>query len=244
MIKLNKALLLLILAIGILGCKTDTKETKPAHEDWQYLFDDSSLDGWRGYNGDRLPDGWVFKDKMLSFDTELKTEEEYSGGRDIVYAAEEFENFEFYLEWKIPDGGNSGIMYHIKEGDYGPFEVAPEYQLLDDLKWEEINNAKLEDWQKTGADYAMYSADPKQKIIKPAGEWNTSTIKFTPENVEHWLNGKKILSFVPWSDDWNTRKSTGKWKDFPDYGKYKTGFIGLQDHDSPLWFRNCKIRRL
>ena len=55
---------------------------------------------------------------------------------------------------------------------------------------------------------------------------------------------KKVLSFVPWSDDWHTKKAAGKWKNYPDYGKYKTGFIGLQDHDSPLWFRNIKIKKL
>ena len=122
--------------------------------------------------------------------------------------------------------------------------MSPEYQLLDDLKWEEINDAKLEEWQKTGADYAMYTPDVSQKIVKPAGEWNTSRIVFTLEMAEHWLNGKKILSFVPWSEDWEKRKNEGKWKDFPEYGKFKKGYIGLQDHDSPLWFKNIKIKKL
>jgi hypothetical protein len=144
----------------------------------------------------------------------------------------------------LPEGGNSGVFYHLKEGYSGPPEVSPEYQLLDDLQWEEINNAKLEEWQKTAADYAMTIPDINQKIVKPAGEWNTTRIIFTPELVEHWLNGKKVLSFVPWSEDWYAKKSAGKWKDYPDYGKYKTGFIGLQDHDSPLWFRNIKIKKL
>ena len=122
--------------------------------------------------------------------------------------------------------------------------MSPEYQLLDDLKWEEINNATLEEWQKTAADYAMYTPDNDVKVVTPAGEWNTSRIRFTPELVEHWLNGNKVLSFVPWSEDWYKRKAVGKWKDYPDYGKFKTGYIGLQDHDSPLWFRNIKIKKL
>ncbi len=244
---INQILIACILFCLCIACKTDTKKQNVKEEvdtGWQYLFDGTSTKGWRAYNGDKLPSGWIIKDKILTFDTEQKAEEEHSGGNDIVYGAEEFDNFELYLEWKIPEGGNSGIFYHCKEGEYGPYEVSPEYQLLDDLKWEEINNAKLEDWQKTGADYAMYPADPEMKIIKAAGEWNSSKIKFTPELAEHWLNGKKVLSFVPWSDDWENRKATGKWKDFPNYGKYKSGLIGLQDHDSPLWFRNIKIRRL
>ncbi len=253
--------ILLIMTV-FLSCKTEPKkETKKEAskeakkesysdvtagetDNWIYLFDGTSTIGWRAYNGESLPSQWVIEDGVLTFDTEKKLESDKEGGKDIIYAAEEFDNFELYLEWKIPEGGNSGVMYHIKEGDHAPYEVSPEYQLLDDLKWEEINNAKLEEWQKTGADYAMYTPDNSVKIVKPAGEWNTSRIKFTPELAEHWLNGQKVLSFVPWSKDWQARKAKGKWKDFPNYGKYKTGYIGLQDHDSPLWFRNIKIKKL
>lgn len=219
-------------------------EESAAVSEWILLFDGTSTKGWRAYNGTALPPQWVIVNKELTFDTEVKTEEEFTGGKDIIFADKEFENFELALEWKIPEGGNSGIFYHVKEGYKGPYEACPEYQLLDDMKWEEINKATLEEWQKTGADYAMYAPDVKQKIVKPAGEWNSSRILFTSEVVEYWLNGKKVVSFVPWSDDWKERKENGKWKDFPDYGKYKSGYIGLQDHDSPLWFKNIKIREL
>ena len=245
----------LALIMALSACKTDKKQpiekpienaahTKAVDNGWITLFDGSSTAGWRAYNGDSLPPQWVIKDGTLTFDSELRTEANRKGGNDIIYGAEEFENFELYLEWKIPEGGNSGVFYHLKEGFNSPPEVSAEYQLLDDLKWEEINNAKLEEWQKTGSDYAMYEADAEQKIIKPAGEWNSTRIIFTPEKVEHWLNGKKVVSFVPWSEDWYQRKSKGKWKDAPNYGKFKTGYIGLQDHDSPLWFKNIKIKKL
>ncbi|MEM8893634.1 MAG: DUF1080 domain-containing protein [Bacteroidota bacterium] len=222
--------------------QTEVAEAKDS--DWIYLFDGTSTDGWRAYNGETLPEQWVIKDGALTFDTEKKLEAEFDGGKDIIYGAEHFDNFELYLEWKLPKGGNSGIFYHLKEGYDGPYEVSPEYQLLDDVGWEEINNAKLEEWQKTAADYAMYIPDKDVKKLNPAGEWNTTTIRFTPQLVEHWLNGVKVLSFEPWSEDWHQRKAAGKWKDYPDYGKFKAGYIGLQDHDSPLWFRNIKIRRL
>lgn len=249
----NKVIYLLTLLL-VLACKNEVKknpstaqpisEEVSSSDDWIHLFDGTSTDGWRAYNGETLPEQWVIEDGALTFDTEKRLEADKQGGKDIIYAADEFDNFELYLEWKLPEGGNSGVFYHLKEGHASPAEVSPEYQLLDDLKWEEINNAKLEEWQKTASDYAMHTADLEQKIVKPAGEWNTTRIVFTPEKVEHWLNGKKVLSFVPWSEDWNKRKKAGKWKDFPDYGKYKTGFIGLQDHDSPLWFKNIKIKKL
>lgn len=251
---MNKKLFFLGLVCLVFACKNETKKTQSdqetiseeltASEEWIHLFDGTSTEGWRAYNGETLPAQWVIEDGALTFDTEKRLEEDKQGGKDIIYAAEEFDNFELYLEWKLPEGGNSGVFYHLKEGYESPASVSPEYQLLDDVNWERINDAKLEEWQKTGSDYAMHMADPKQKIIKNAGEWNTTRIVFTTEKVEHWLNGKKLLSFKPWTDDWHERKNAGKWKDYPDYGKYKTGFIGLQDHDSPLWFKNIKIKKL
>ena len=242
--------IVLVILLAIFSCKNEVKQEVQSaapiieNNDWIYLFDGTSTEGWRAYNGENLPEQWVIENGALTFDTEKRLEINKQGGSDIIYAAEEFDNFELYLEWKLPEGGNSGVFYHLQEGYDSPAEVSPEYQLLDDLKWEEINKAKLEEWQKTGSDYAMHVADPKQKIIKAAGEWNTTRIIFTPQKVEHWLNGKRLLSFVPWSEDWEKRKNAGKWKDYPDYGKYKKGFIGLQDHDSPLWFKNIKIKKL
>ena len=212
--------------------------------DWIYLFDGETTDGWRAYNGETIPDKWAAVDGNLTFDTELKLEEEWSGGGDIIYHKEQFEYFELYLEWKLPKGGNSGIFYHVQEGYNAPYEISPEYQILDDDGWEEINNAKLESWQKSGADYAMHEPNINNKSLNPAGEWNSSRIIYTKEKAEHWLNGKLLLSFVPYSEDWYSKRNSGKWDDFPDYGKFKNGYIALQDHDTPIWFRNIKIKKL
>ena len=107
----------------------------------------------------------------------------------------------------------------------------------------EINNATYKNGRRRGQTMP-YEPDLSQKIAKPAGEWNTTKIIFTLEKVEHWLNGKKIVSFVPWSEDWYERKAKSKWKDADPYGSFKKGYIGLQDHDSPLWFKNIKIKKL
>ena len=230
------ALLFIIILLTACNSKKDS--------DWIYLFDGETTDGWRAYNGETIPDKWAAVDGNLTFDTELKLEEEWSGGGDIIYHKEQFEYFELYLEWKLPKGGNSGIFYHVQEGYNAPYEISPEYQILDDDGWEEINNAKLESWQKSGADYAMHEPNINNKSLNPAGEWNSSRIIYTKEKAEHWLNGKLLLSFVPYSEDWYSKRNSGKWDDFPDYGKFKNGYIALQDHDTPIWFRNIKIKKL
>lgn len=239
---------------------SEENSSKESVNDWIHLFDGTSTHGWRAYNGETLPPGWVAKDGVLTFDTELGKEQDYTGGQDIIYGLEEFENFELYVEWKIPAGGNSGIFYHLKEGipGAGPPDISPEYQLIDDENYAKIhelttyntsmgvakNPQDLQDWQKTAADYAMHPADESQKVLNPVGEWNSTRIIFTPERVEHWLNGKKVVSFVPWSEDWQAKKNAGKWKDADLYGSFKTGYIGFQDHSSPIWFRNIKIKKL
>ncbi len=242
------------LASALFSC---TKSSVQESDEWIILFDGSSVEGWRAFNGDSLPPGWIAKNGELTFDTQLGLEQDYKGGVDIIYGKEEFENFELYLEWKLPEGGNSGIFYHLKEGYDSPTGICPEYQLIDDINYARIhdlteyntslgyeNPSMLHPLQKTGADYAMYPADDSQKQLNPVGEWNSSRIFFTPEKVEYWLNEKMVVSFVPWSDEWNEKKAAGKWKDSPDYGRFKAGYIGLQDHASPIWFRNIKIKKL
>lgn len=263
---MKKIIALFIVGMAMYSCKmnqksdSDTTTAKSDSEDWIYLFDGTSTEGWRAYNGDSLPPGWTIKDSTLTFDTELGMEQDYTGGTDIIYGAEEFDNFELYVEWKLPKGGNSGIFYHLKENipNEGPATISPEYQLIDDENYAAIhdlteynlslgnteNPDKLQPLQQTASDYAMYPADPDKKVLNPVGEWNTTKIVFTPEKVEHWLNGQKVLSFVPWSEDWYEKKNTGKWKDAENYGRFKTGYIGFQDHSSPIWFRNVKIRKL
>lgn len=258
--------IIILLLIFAISCKTENNKKEnakntveqAAENEWITLFDGKTTKGWRAYNGKELPPGWVVKNGELTFDTELGKEQDYTGGTDIIYGAEEFDNFELYVEWKLPEGGNSGIFYHLKEGYDSPPEVSPEYQLIDDENYARIHDLtaynlslgytdkpeELKPLQQTASDYAMHAANPEGKILNPFGEWNTTKIVFTPEQVEHWLNGKKIVSFVPWDDAWYEKKNSDKWKNSEDYGKFKTGFIGFQDHSSPIWFRNIKIKKL
>ncbi|MDA8641208.1 DUF1080 domain-containing protein [Flavobacteriaceae bacterium] len=233
----NLKCILIVLLFFTISCEKNESE-------WIDLFDGKSTDGWRAYNGKEIPQKWAAIDGELTFDTDLKLEDEWMGGGDIIYYKEEFEYFELYLEWKLPKGGNSGVFYNVQEGFQAPYAISPEYQLLDDIGWEEINNAKLEEWQKAGANYAMHEADLSKKQLNPAGQWNSSKILYTEKKVQHWLNGKLLLEFVPYSKEWYLKRDSGKWDDYPDYGKFKKGYIALQDHDSPIWFRNIKIRKL
>lgn len=205
-------------------------------EGWKLLFDGKTLDGWRDYNGDSLTAPWIVEDGCI------RAKGSGSDASGYIVTDTIYENFELVWDWKIAEGGNSGMLYHVVENPKFkvPYVTGPEYQLIDDFGFPE----PLEDWQKTAADYAMHVPDTSKTTIKPAGEWNTSKIVFDNGHVEHWLNGEKVVEFEAWTDDWFEKKNSGKWKDAPEYGLARKGVICLQDHGSAAWFRNIKIKEL
>ena len=214
--------------------KVNMLTEKEKSDGWLLLFDGNTMNGWRTYKN-KTSNSW----EVVNGEIHCKgSETDKSDKRADLITTGQYENFELSLDWKIAKGGNSGIMYHVTEAYDAPYESGPEYQLLDDVGFSD----KLEEWQKTGADYAMYTASSRP--TKPVGEYNNTKIIFNNGHVEHWLNGVKVLEFEAWSADWNDRKNKGKWKDYPGYGTAKTGFICLQDHGSEAWFRNIKIKKL
>ena len=208
---------------------------------WQLLFDGKTLDQWKDYNGEELTMPWHVVDGCI---------QAKGDGSDLagyIVTKKQYENFILDWDWKLSHGGNSGMIYHVVEDPYFkvPYVTGPEYQLIDNEGWEEVNAPnKLEEWQKLGVDYAMHLPDPDSLFVNPQGEWNSSRIVFDNGHVEHWLNGHKILEFEAWTDDWFARKHSGKWETAPEYGLARRGVICLQDHGSPASFRNLKIKEL
>lgn len=86
--------------------QVDLSTLKVDKDGFYVLFDGTSLDGWRGYCKDHIPSKWNVKDGCLHFDGRTSNGE----GGDIIFA-HQFKNFEFEIEWKICEGGNSGIFY-------------------------------------------------------------------------------------------------------------------------------------
>ena len=204
---------------------------------WLLLFDGQTLDGWRAAGDSILPPatGWSVEDNCL------KLEWNPAGGNRNIVTKSEFENFEFSIEWKIAPAANSGIFYH--HGDNfteAPVCVAPEYQIIDDLGWHEpLGKENL-----TGVNYGMHY-DLKDKVLNPVGQFNVSKIVFNNGHVEHWLNGKKILEFEAWSDDWNERFANSMWRQSSCFGKNRSGAFMLQNYaHAKMWFKNIKVKPL
>ncbi len=231
--------LVLILLMGS-ACKESLKNnsqessisSQEAEVPWESLMDPNK---WRGYNQDYLPSNWQITDSLMSCYGMAG-----DVGGDIITKAQ-YANFEFSWEWKISPEGNSGAFYHVVEDTiyHSPYQTAPEYQLLDDVGFP----SPIEDWQKTGANYAMHIAND-QKKLKAVGEWNSSRIVFNKGKVSHYLNGELIVSFDKFTPQWEKLRNSGKWSDYPDYGKANKGHLALQDHGSGVWFREVKVKDL
>jgi hypothetical protein len=228
-------LLTLVAALAFTGNQTFAQAKKQA---WVSLFNGKNLNGWHKFNETGPVKNWTIENGALVC---LGTVHGTDTGGDIV-SDKQYDNFELTWEWKIDKGSNSGVLYHVVEDKKynATYLTGPEYQLIDDIGW---TPDVLEDWQKTGADYAMHTPNASKKVM-PVGQWNTSRIIFNHGHVEHWLNGKKIISFTAWDADWKKKKAEGKWKEHPEYGLAKTGHIALQDHGHKAYFKNIKIKQL
>jgi hypothetical protein len=224
---------LLVTAVVMLACNSSKKAT---HTDAGYtsLFDGKTLNGWRTYQN-KPADSWMVKDGLIY--CKGSTTDKSDRRADLI-TVDTFENFDLQVDWKIAPQGNSGILYMVTEAQPTSYLTGPEYQLIDDVNFPE----KLEDWQRTAANYAMNTAPGAHP--KAAGQWNHTRIVVNKGHVEHWLNGEKVVEYDLWTDDWKKRKAEGKWKDAPDYGMSRTGHIALQDHGSEAWFKNLEIKRL
>ncbi|HUR12049.1 MAG TPA: DUF1080 domain-containing protein [Flavitalea sp.] len=198
---------------------------------WKLLFDGKTLKGWHPYNNAKS-DGWTIANGEL-----VNKTQGVSNRADLV-TNDVYENFDLQLDWKVNNGANSGLLYRVKEGKWPAYESGPEYQFIDDNGYAD----KLEDWQKSGADYAMHP--PTQLVANAVGTYNHTRIIAKKGHIEHWLNGVKVASFDMWTPEWKELKSKGKWKDVKEYGIQKIGHIALQDHGGGITFRNIKIRKL
>lgn len=207
---------------------------KEKEKGWKLLFNGSDLDGWTSVGKDQPPStGWKVENGIL-----IKTENERGG--DII-TSNEYSDFELSLEFKITEGANSGIKYFFTEYEKGGW-LGFEFQLLDDENHPDAkmgrNGNRLQ-----GTLYDMFPLDKDHKNVP--GQWVQAKIIAKGPNVEHYLNGEKVLSFDRNSDNFKEAWKQSKYKDSkPQFGKVEKGHILLQDHGDEVFFKNIKIKTL
>jgi hypothetical protein len=195
---------------------------------WSMLFDGSSLEHFRGFKKATMPAGWEIVDGTLTC---------MGSGGDIITRSI-WDNFELELEWKVAEGGNSGIFFNVTEDHDFVWETGPEMQILDDARHGDGDNPMTS----AGANYGLHA--PLHDVDRPAGEWNKAKIIVCNNNVSYWLNGVEVVAYTLYSQRWNNLVSRSKFNTMPDYGQRASGHIALQDHGDTVSYRNIRIRDL
>ncbi len=198
---------------------------------WQLLFDGQSFQGWRGYKKTAMPEaGWETKDGTLRTVAKVK-------GSDIIFE-KKFNDFELSWEWRVTTGGNNGVKYFVTEARAS----APghEYQMLDDVGHPD---GKIGAHRQTASFYDVLPPAADKPLKKP-GEWNHSRIIVKGLKVEHWLNGKNVLTYELGSAEVKAGLAKSKFAKVAGFGDKITGHIMLTYHQDECWYRNIKIREL
>lgn len=222
----------------------NTLSQQEASQGWILLFDGKTGEGWRVINKTGFPAGWTVEDGALKCIGSGNGEAGGANGGDILYAPRKFSNFHLKMDWKISEGGNSGIFYLTQEkNNWETFRTAPEMQVLDNDRHPDAMLGK-DGNRMAGSLYDLIPAKPQN--TKPAGQWNSIEIISYQGTVVHKQNGETVLEYHLWTPEWNELVKNSKFPELnPDWANVaKEGYIALQDHGNDVWYRNIKIRPL
>ena len=238
-------------------CVDLSKFAKDA-DDYYVIFDGKSLDGWRGYGKDNVPERWSVKDGCLHFEGTGTGEGQTKEGGDIIFS-HKFKNFILEFDWKVEKGSNSGVFYLAQEisskdaqgnEQLQPIYIScPEYQILDNANHPDALLG-VDGNRKSASLYDMIPAKP-QNFTK-YGEWQTGKIMVYKGTVVHYQNGENVLEYHLWTPKWtemlqNSKFSQEKWPLAFELlnncgGENHEGYIGFQDHGDNVWFKNIRVK--
>jgi len=195
---------------------------------WLLLFDGKTHAGWM--NSDRTAPRTPVVDGALN---------PHRAGHYMLVHTQQWGNFVLALDFKITPKCNSGIFVRTssltprpgKDVGFNGLEIA-------------IDDTRTAGYVDTGALYDL--SKPVRNAMRPVGEWNHIEITCRETQIEIVLNGEKVNSvdLARFSEpnkrpDGSSHKFDVAWRDHPH-----RGYIGLQDHGSPCWFKNIKLKPL
>ncbi len=187
------------------------------------IFNGKDLTGWKGLvanpkkraemSPQELADAQKAADEqMRAHWTVVDGALEFDGKGQSLCTAKDYGDFELYLDWKILEGGDSGIY----------LRGSPQVQIWD---------TQFPGYQKIGAGKGSgalwnnkeHARFPLVNADKPVGEWNTFYIKMVGDKLTVKLNGQLVTDNVVMENYWERDKPI-----------YPTGQIELQNHGNTL----------
>jgi hypothetical protein len=187
----------LFLACGAMcfsgGCAgRQTAEQSRPENAFVALFNGVNLNGWQGLAADpnrkaamtpaELAEAQSAADAKMRAHWRVENGEIYFDGKgDNLCSVQSFDDFELFIDWKIPAGGDSGIY----------LRGTPQVQIWDNP----IGSGGLFNNQQN-------PSTPLVVADRPVGTWNTFHIRMLRERVSVWLNGVLVVDDTPLENYW------------------------------------------
>ena len=214
------------------GTEPNTLSAEEEDAGFRLIFDGKSLDGFRNYKQDAPHSKWQVKDGAI-----VLTEK---GGGNLI-TKDQYENFEFRFEFRIAADGNSGIMWHVTEKEKHPFQSGPEYQILDSFAKVGYPN-EIVAKNLAGGLYGIIPVEPE--VSKPAGEWNSGSIRVEGPKITLTINGHVTASVDTTTEEWKRKLAASKFANWPAFNKSGKGHFAFQDHGDQVAFRTLRVKEL
>ena len=190
------------------------------------LFDGKDLSSWQPASH------WTVEDGVITLKNRTDRQEHND---NYLYTREQYGDFILDLDFKVEPGTNSGIF--LRTADMrDPVQTGLEIQVAALAPGRPLARGSV------GGIYDLVAPRVNAVIV---GEWNHYTISCKGPNITILLNGQQVseINLDRWTEarknpDGTANKFTRAMKDFAS-----VGYVGLQDHGTPVWYRNIRIRK-
>lgn len=213
--------------IGITIGHPVSAQDEPTQE-WISLFDGKSLDGWLTSS---------LKPSLIP--VENGAINPHGCGDYMIMHNSIWSDFILSLDFKISPKCNSGIFLRTY-----PLEPLPGRDVGFNGIEVAIDDTTTAEYVDTGAIYDL--SKPTRNAMKPVGQWNHIEVTCDGPEITVVLNGEKVNHIN--LDEWTVpgKRPDGSSHKFERamVNQPRKGYIGLQDHGSPAWYRNIKIKPL
>jgi hypothetical protein len=240
--KNNPLIILLVTSILFSGVTLaqlpNSLTAKETSEGWKLLFNGKDLVGWHSYLQKVPGKAWQVQNGTIMLN---KSDKNVNKDCADLTSDDEFENFDFKVEWKMQPCANSGVMFYVHESPEfkNTYESGPEMQIADLACNDDGRILKC----RAGDLYDLIAADTEW--VNAGGKWNRYEIKSFNGHLTFIQNGHKIVKTDMWDDHWRDMIKNSKFVEWPGFGTFKKGHISFQGTENGnLWFRNIKIRKL